>query len=119
MSTKIKVSEENAIRMAKLVYILFATGYFPPFVILAVFIAYSYRGDGPEWVDSHFTFQIRTFWLGLLYMIPLAILCFLPVVGPVIAIILIAPFSFLRPIRGLKYLDEKLPHPKPLSFLLG
>jgi uncharacterized membrane protein len=26
-----------------------------------------YRPDAPEWVKTHYRFQIRTFWIGLLY----------------------------------------------------
>jgi uncharacterized membrane protein len=34
--------------------------------IIGVIIAYVYRGGAAEWVQSHYRFQIRTFWIGLL-----------------------------------------------------
>jgi len=30
-------------------------------------MAYVNRADAPDWVRSHYRFQIRTFWIGLLY----------------------------------------------------
>ena len=33
----------------------------------SVVLAYVNRGDGASWVDSHYRFQIRTFWIGLLF----------------------------------------------------
>jgi uncharacterized membrane protein len=35
--------------------------------IVGLVIAYVNRDTAPEWLKSHYTFQIRTFWLGLGY----------------------------------------------------
>ncbi len=35
--------------------------------LVGVVIAYVYQGKGPEWLDRHYRYQIRTFWIGLLY----------------------------------------------------
>jgi uncharacterized membrane protein len=49
----------------KIVYGLYAVGYFVGITSLAGLIyAYITRGSDPL-ADSHFTFQIRTFWIGL------------------------------------------------------
>ncbi|WP_424965851.1 DUF4870 family protein [Dinoroseobacter sp. S375] len=49
----------------KIVYGLYAVGYFVGLTSLAGLIyAYITRGSDPV-ADSHFTFQIRTFWIGL------------------------------------------------------
>jgi uncharacterized membrane protein len=46
--------------------------------IIAVILNYVKRGEARgTWLESHFTWQIRTFWYGLLW----AALCFLFVVG--------------------------------------
>jgi uncharacterized membrane protein len=52
----------------KLIYILYllspvlgVTG------LIGVIMAYVYRNDAPDWLQSHYRFQIRTFWIGLLY----------------------------------------------------
>lgn len=49
---------------AKIVYGLYAVGYFVGITSLAGLI-YAYISRGKDTVaDSHFTFQIRTFWIG-------------------------------------------------------
>jgi uncharacterized membrane protein len=53
--------------MAIAVYALYLAGFFTAFIsaIAGVIIAYAVRKDAPDWLKSHFTFQIRTFWIGL------------------------------------------------------
>ena len=36
---------------------------------IAVILAYVSRKDAPEWRASHYEFQVRTFWLGLMFAI--------------------------------------------------
>lgn len=51
---------------AKIIYGLYALGYFVGVTTLAgVILAYIWRGNDAV-ADSHFTFQIRTFWISLL-----------------------------------------------------
>jgi uncharacterized membrane protein len=53
---------------ARVVYLLyFASLLVGVTSIIGVIIAYVYRADSPEWVATHYRFQIRTFWIGLLY----------------------------------------------------
>ncbi|WP_159946722.1 DUF4870 domain-containing protein [Rhizobium sp. 18065] len=42
--------------------------------IIGLVIAYMNRGKGPAWVDTHYTWAIRTFWIGLLYALVSSIL---------------------------------------------
>ena len=50
---------------AKLVYILYLVGLvFGITGIIGVIVAYVNKGDAPEWMQSHYRFQIRTFWMG-------------------------------------------------------
>lgn len=52
---------------AKLVYVLYLVGFFAPVAALAgVILAHIRRGSGDEVADTHYTFQIRSFWIGLL-----------------------------------------------------
>ncbi|MCC5859855.1 MAG: hypothetical protein JJT90_16975 [Ectothiorhodospiraceae bacterium] len=53
------------------VYLLFLLGMLmvvtvPP----GVLIAHLARRRAPDWIRSHYTFQLRTFWLGLLVLVP-------------------------------------------------
>ncbi|WP_333609130.1 DUF4870 family protein [Arsukibacterium sp.] len=93
---------------AKLVYILYLVGLiFGITGIIGVIMAYVNKDDGPDWLQSHYRFQIRTFWMGLLFMI----------VGGILLIVLIGWFIYLfwvvwliiRCIKGLKQLDLQQP----------
>jgi uncharacterized membrane protein len=52
------------------VYILYLVGFFNGITALAgVIIAYMQVGRSDQISQSHFRFQIRTFWIGLLYLV--------------------------------------------------
>lgn len=53
---------------ASLVYILYLLSFVLGVTFLiGVVLAYLNRGEAPDWVKTHYQFQIRTFWIGLLY----------------------------------------------------
>ncbi len=54
---------------AKLVYILYLVGLVTGSLttIVGLVIAYINRSESPPWLADHFTYQIRTFWIGFLY----------------------------------------------------
>jgi len=65
---------------AFVVYICYLIGVvFPLAAVAGLIVAYVKRGEGSEMADSHFVFQIRTFWIGLLFIM----------VGGLLAIVLI------------------------------
>ena len=54
-------------RTANLIYILYLLNLiFGVTSFIGVIVAYINKGDAPEWVQSHYRFQIRTFWISLL-----------------------------------------------------
>ena len=59
--------------------------------IIGVVMAYMYRDEAPEWLRTHYEMQIRTFWIGLLWVG----LCMLFVVMTLGLGILIAWFPLL------------------------
>jgi uncharacterized membrane protein len=84
--------------------------------VIAVILAYISRKDAPEWLASHYEFQIRTFWLGLALAIgatlltPLGIgLLLLPAVGVWIVV---------RCVVGLSNLLKGQPYPTPRNWML-
>jgi uncharacterized membrane protein len=88
----------------KIIYILYLVGIvFGVTGIIGVIMAYINKTDAPEWLRSHYQFQIRTFWIGLLYMI----------IGGILTLAVIGYFVFLfwavwlivRCAKGLKSLD--------------
>jgi len=54
---------------AKVVYILYLVGIVVGGItaLVGVVMAYVKMGDAPAWVQTHYRFQIRTFWIGFLY----------------------------------------------------
>lgn len=52
------------------VYLLYLLGYlFPLAAAVGVIVAYTQRGSAPPAIWTHHTWQIRTFWIGLLWLI--------------------------------------------------
>ena len=50
---------------AKLVYILYLVSLLIGITaIVGLIIAYVNRDDAPGWLQTHYRFQIRTFWIG-------------------------------------------------------
>jgi uncharacterized membrane protein len=90
---------------AKLVYILYFAGFFLPICALAgVILAYVKRdGAGPVG-RSHLDFQIRSFWMGLLWMVAAAIL-WLVLIGWLIGIVWTV-WALARFITGLLALND-------------
>ena len=55
---------------ANLVYILYLLALVVGITaIIGVVMAYINRNAAPDWLKTHYTFQIRTFWISLLYTV--------------------------------------------------
>ncbi|MFA9441027.1 DUF4870 family protein [Uliginosibacterium sp. sgz301328] len=80
--------------------------------ILAVILNYIKRGDvRGTWLDSHFSWQIRTFWFALLWCVVIAILM-LTIVGIPVALIgllVVGVWVVYRIARGWLVLKERRP----------
>lgn len=108
----------NHADMAKAVYILYAVGYVVGITwVIGVVIAYVYRTDAPDWLKTHFTFQIWTFWIGLAASIVGAITAAI-IIGFLIWLALLV-WSIIRLVKGWKWLADGQPVPKPTSLMLG
>ena len=56
--------------LVMVVYILYLVGFFTGITALAgVIVAHMQIGRSDPMSDTHFQFQIRTFWIGLLYVV--------------------------------------------------
>ncbi|MBA6371299.1 hypothetical protein H4J56_07640 [Colwellia sp. BRX8-4] len=91
---------------AKIVYILYMVGLiFGITGIIGVVMAYINRDEAPEWLKTHYQFQIRTFWIGALFIF----------LGSILSVILIGWFVLLfwmvwliiRSVKGMKALDQE------------
>jgi uncharacterized membrane protein len=104
--------------MALIVYILYFAAYFVGITaIIGVIIAHVQKGSGDAVLDSHYEFQIRTFWVGLLYLIVGGILTLVLVGFLVLAWWFI--WSLIRNIKGILALNENRPVADPRSWLFG
>jgi uncharacterized membrane protein len=83
--------------------------------IIGLVMAYVKRDEAPEWVQPHYRFQIRTFWIGLLYM----------TIGLVTAVILVGFLVWLftvvwlivRCVRGMQAISRGEAYPNVATWL--
>ena len=83
--------------------------------IVGVIIAYMNRTAGSDWLDSHYTYQIRTFWIGLLYGLIGIALTFVVIGVAVLLFVLV--WWIVRCIKGLKLAGARQPIPDPGAWL--
>jgi uncharacterized membrane protein len=100
------------------VYILYLIGFITGFSsIIGVIIAYLQTNRGDPILQTHTEFQIRTFWIGLLF----AFIGFLTIhIGIGVAILLWwIVWTLIRCIKGVLALNAGEPIADPLSWWFG
>lgn len=116
MNDVVPKNSPPSVGTAKLVYVLYLFSVLIGVVgIVAVVIAYVHKDDAPEWLRSHYQFQIRTFWMGLLYLVIGGLLSFL-LIGYLV-LFLWAVWLIIRSIKGMKVLNQQQVHPNPKTWL--
>ncbi len=103
-------------QMALVIYILFLVPLGGITHIVALVLAYISRGTAPEWLRSHYTFQIRTFWIGLLYFTVSIVLCMVIIGIPMLLATTV--WFVVRCAVGISRLMRNEPYPTPLSWVL-
>lgn len=105
-------------QLALIVYILYLVAYFTGITaLIGVIIAHVQIGSADPFLASHYRFQIRTFWIGILYL----------VIGAILAVVLVGIavllwwfiWSLLRNIKGALALNENKPIANRQSWLFG
>lgn len=92
--------------MPMVVYALYLLSFVVGFTsVIGVVIAYVYRGKGPAWLDEHYRYQIRTFWIGLLYATIASLLVLVAIGVPLL--IALAVWLIVRCVKGFRSLQEK------------
>ncbi len=105
-------------RTANLIYILYLLSLiFGVTSLVGVIMAYINKGNAPEWVQSHYRFQIRTFWIGLLFGVIGAVTAAF-VVG-ILILVLLFVWWIVRCVKGMKYISQGSAHPDPASWMFG
>jgi uncharacterized membrane protein len=110
------VVDDNGFALA--VYILYLLGFLTGItVIVGVIIAHVKESTATGIARSHFQFQIRTFWIGLLYLITGTVLLYFIIGIPIL--LWWAVWTLVRVIKGLILLNDRRPVPEPTSWLFG
>jgi len=108
--------EKGAIKMAQIIYFLYlATLVVQIAHFVGVIMAYMNRYENPEWIETHFQYQIRTFWMLVLYLVIGALTVFAGI-GFVI-LLGAAIWLIIRCAKGLTYLSREQPVPNPMTWL--
>ncbi len=103
---------------ALVIYILYLAGLVIGVSgIVGIVLAYVNRGKAGGFVESHYTFLIRTFWIGLLYAL-ISIVLMMLVVGFLLMFV-VAVWFIARCVLGLQALQRGEPVKNPQSWLLG
>ncbi|HLH92348.1 MAG TPA: DUF4870 domain-containing protein [Xanthobacteraceae bacterium] len=104
--------------IAMIVYALYFAGFFTGFSALAgVIVAYVQYDTANPLLRSHYRFQIRTFWIGLLYFVVGVVLCFV-LVGFLVLLWWFV-WTLIRCIKGILALNEGRPIANPTSWMFG
>ncbi|TYC51553.1 hypothetical protein FMN50_21585 [Rhodobacterales bacterium] len=74
-------------------------------------LAYLNQGKGAFWVDTHYTYQIRTFWIGTLFSFFAVVLMFVWV--GVLVLIAVLIWMIIRCISGMQRASRGEPVPNP------
>jgi uncharacterized membrane protein len=120
MSTNANVPQPtvSSSQVALIVYILYFISYFTGITaLIGVIIAYVQVGQADSFLRTHYQFQIRTFWIGVLYLVIGVILTHF-VIG-ILVFIWWFVWSLVRNIKGLLALNERRPIADPASWMFG
>jgi uncharacterized membrane protein len=101
-------------QMALIVYVLFLVHFIPVAPIVGLVLAYVERPTASAWLKSHYEFQIRTFWIGLLYGVVAIVLCVILIGIPLLMAAWI--WFIVRCALGLSRLLRSEAYPSPESW---
>ncbi|HAA91409.1 MAG TPA: hypothetical protein DCS82_11615 [Rhodospirillaceae bacterium] len=103
---------------ANLVYILYLVAIlFGLTALVGLIMAYIKKSDAPAWVQSHYQFQIRTFWINLFFLIVGAATSVFLVGFAIIFFTLI--WWIIRSVKGMQAIGRGEAHPNPTSWMFG
>lgn len=97
-------------RLPALVYGCYATAFlYGITMVMGAIAAYSYRNSGTEeWLESHYTYQIRLFWKTLPLFLAAVPLTFYNRTGPTL-VLLTYLWVILKSLKGWRCLAERRP----------
>ncbi len=103
-------------QMALIIYILFLAPLGGITHVIGLVMAYVARDTAPTWLRSHYTYLIRTFWMGLLYFVAACLLCFLLIGFALLPLVFL--WFVVRCAVGLMRLFRNEPIPVPETWTI-
>ncbi len=97
----------------QIIYVLYLVSFIVGITsIVGVVIAYMNRGKAGGWMESHYTWAIRTFWIGMLYGLISAVLMFVGI--GFLLFFAVAVWAIIRIVKGLQKVarDEAIDDPE-------
>src|ERR1700677_4768879 len=109
----------SEIGLAFAVYVLYCIAYVTGGLssVIGVIIAHAKVGDAEPMLKTHYQWQIRTFWIGLLYLVAGTILCFI-VIG-IFVLMWWFVWSLVRIVKGILALNDRKPIGHQTSWMFG
>ena len=105
-------------QIALIIYILYFVSYFTGITaLIGVIIAHVQLPSADPLLNTHYRFQIRTFWIGLLYL-AIGIVLTTAVVG-IAVLFWWFVWSLVRNVKGVLALNENKPIANPSSWMFG
>lgn len=103
--------------MAIVVYACYLAGWVTGISpVVGLVLAYVSKGSAPEWLQSHYIFAIRTFWLSLLFAV-IGVLTLIIGVGALI-LVAVGIWVTVRAAVGLSWLLKGQAYPTPRNWML-
>ena len=100
--------QKNTTPTAKVIYILLIVSTLVGITgIIALIMAYVYKDESEDWLQTHYRFQIRTFWIGLLYVFIGSMT--LTVIFGFLVLLFTFIWMIVRCAKGLKQLEDNQP----------
>jgi uncharacterized membrane protein len=105
--------------IALIIYILYFVGYCGTVIpaVIGVIMAHIQLQTADPILATHYRFQIRTFWIGLLYLVASFALMVIAIGFALFIWWFI--WSLIRSIKGVLALTERRPIPNPDSWMFG
>ncbi len=109
------IEDSATTKAAYTIYILYLIICIPALSVLGVVFAYIFQNDAKSILKSHYTYLIRSFWIGLLYF-TISALSILIVIG-ILLVPLCIIWWLIRIVKGLKSLMRNEPISNPKTWL--
>ena len=99
----------------KMIYVLYLLStLLAVTALVGLVLAYLNRGKTGDWTESHYTYLIRTFWIGLVYALVSMVLMFV-FIG-FLLMVAVAVWAIVRCAKGLIWASEGNSVPDPMTY---